>query len=152
MNEQSIYTPIPKDGSSAVIPGESVQGANTKIGKTYVTGSVKNIQNNIVALETDEGVREFILPKNAYVMRNNIGISVSTLKQGDDVTIMFDEQGQVLSVESAPASTVQSPLLTNMKDIVVIGLTSILLAAVITQVITDKRKSFAYPETRVIGI
>lgn len=152
-----LHTPIPLNQTSnntVMIEGESVQGAQAPTGNTFVTGTVRSLNNNILSLDTDEGVREFILPENAYAMRGTLGISTNNLTQGEAVTLHFDQNGNFQSLESHAASFSSSTLFNNIRELLTIGLFSILIAGSITTIMSSRndQETLSYPQPRVIGI
>lgn len=151
---ESYYTPVPQGELSQSNTEYTQDTVPDKPGNTFVAGTIKQIQNNILSLDTDEGVREFIIADNGYVMNGTLGFSTQTLAPGEQITVNFDSQETITSIEKNDIMSAETSVKNIAKDIIVIGIVSMLLAAVITHIFAKpvQKPSSPLHSPRLFGI
>ena len=155
VNSNTEVSPIPEGDRILTDQDYQARGENTGNPKsTYVAGTVKGLQDNILTLETSEGVREFIVPQNGFVMRGNVSVPMSSLKPGEDISMYFNNNGNIESIEVGSPNNIFSRVTDNVRDIAAIGILSFVLAGIITHLITRRKdeESPAYRQPHIVGI
>lgn len=156
-----IVSPIPTNGqgsveSERILQDVDYQAQNTQNKETYVTGTVRNVKDGVLSLQTDEGVREFILPKSGFVLKGALGLSTNLLQPGDEVTLRFDSQGMIQSIEAASPIGIPQSLLRTGAELLAMMIISALIAALITKFFFEQgatsEEKVIYRKPQVIGI
>lgn len=125
-NVDQVVSPIPAYQQSENIIGDQITSD-----KVFVTGKVVKSGPNTLSIDTNQGVREFLVNKQGQVKRGNILYSLSSLQPGEEVEIYLQNY-QVETIVSLGAANNQ--VFSNyVRDILIVGLLSLIGAAAITR-------------------
>jgi hypothetical protein len=85
--------------SQSVLTQTQAQVQNVSTEK--ISGKILKREGNTLTVQTNDGVKEVTIPDNVSVTRNTSASKIDALQVGEQVNVVSQSDGQVLSVDSS---------------------------------------------------
>ncbi len=77
----------------------STMGRGTVTNTQTIEGKVTRIDGEMLTIDTNEGIKQLMLPGNVGISRNGAGIAANEIQLNDRITIESDSMGNVLQAD-----------------------------------------------------